>query len=71
MQCVQRHADRSLQNYMEAYFDNSATTRCLDSVTDIMVDAMRYQYGNPSSMHRKGLEAERYIRYSKEILHKS
>lgn len=68
---MQRHADRSLQNYMEAYFDNSATTRCLDSVTDIMDDAMRYQYGNPSSMHRKGLEAERYIRYSKEIIAKN
>lgn len=56
---------------MEAYFDNSATTKCFDSVTDIMVDAMRYHYGNPSSMHRKGIEAENYIRYAKEVIAKN
>lgn len=56
---------------MEAYFDNSATTRCFDSVTDIMVKAMKEAYGNPSSMHNKGVEAEGYVRYAKEIIAKS
>lgn len=56
---------------MEAYFDNSATTKCFDSVTDIMTKVMREDYGNPSSMHQKGVDAERYIRYAKETIAKS
>ena len=47
---------------MEAYLDNSATTRCLDSVIDIMEKTMREDYGNPSSKHQKGLDAENYVR---------
>ena len=47
---------------MEAYFDNSATTRVLDSVKDIVVKTMTEDYGNPASKHRKGMEAEQYIR---------
>lgn len=56
---------------MEAYFDNSATTRCFDSVTDIMVKVMKEDYGNPSSMHNKGVEAENHVRYAKEVIAKS
>ena len=47
---------------MEAYFDNSATTRVFDSVKDIVVKAMTEDYGNPSAKHRKGMEAEQYVR---------
>ena len=47
---------------MEAYLDNSATTRCLESVRDIVVKTMMEDFGNPSSRHRKGVEAERYIK---------
>lgn len=47
---------------MEVYFDNSATTRVFDSVKDIVVKAMTEDYGNPSAKHRKGMEAERYVR---------
>ncbi len=47
---------------MEAYFDNSATTRVLDGVKDIMVKIMTEDYGNPSSRHKKGMEAELYMR---------
>ncbi len=47
---------------MEVYFDNSATTRVLDSVRDIVVKTMTEDYGNAASLHRKGMEAERYIR---------
>ena len=47
---------------MEAYFDNSATTKALDSVRDIMVKTLTEDFGNPSAKHTKGMEAENYIR---------
>ena len=47
---------------MEAYFDNSATTRVLDSVREIVVRTMTVDYANPAAKHRKGMEAELYIR---------
>ncbi len=52
---------------MEAYFDNSATTRCCEGAVEIMVRALSEDYGNPSSLHGKGLEGENYI---KEARHK-
>lgn len=51
---------------MEAYLDNSATTRCLESVRDLVVQTMMEDYGNPSSRHLKGVEAERYLREARE-----
>lgn len=53
---------------MEVYLDNSATTRCLPSVAALMTKIMCEDYGNPSSMHRKGVESEKYIRYAKEVI---
>ena len=53
---------------MEAYFDNSATTRCYDSVRDIVVKTMTEDFGNPSAMHKKGIEAENYVKESARIL---
>jgi len=53
---------------MEVYLDNSATTRVLPEVAQLMTKVMCDEYGNPSSMHRKGVEAESYIRYAKETL---
>ena len=47
---------------MEAYLDNSATTICHEGVKNIMVEAMTKDYGNPSSMHQKGVEAEKYVK---------
>ena len=55
-------------NMMEVYLDNSATTRCLPSVAALMTKIMCEDYGNPSSMHRKGVESEQYIRHAKEII---
>lgn len=55
---------------MEVYLDNSATTRCYDIVGDTVYRVMCEDYGNPSSMHRKGVEAERYVRQTKETLAK-
>lgn len=53
---------------MEAYFDNSATTRCYDSVKDLVCKVMTEDFGNPSSMHSKGIDAEKYIKEAKEII---
>lgn len=55
---------------MEAYLDNSATTRCYESVCEIVMKTMREDYGNPSAMHRKGVEAEKYLKDTQEILAK-
>ena len=55
---------------MEAYFDNSATTRCYPEVAEIVVKTMTEDFGNPSAMHLKGVEAEKYVREAAEILAK-
>ena len=53
---------------MEAYFDNSATTKVEESVKDIMVKTMMGDYGNPSSLHMRGVEAEQYVKKAREII---
>lgn len=53
---------------MEVYLDNSATTKALPQVAELVTQVMCDDYGNPSSMHRKGVEAEQYLRYAKETL---
>ena len=55
---------------MEAYFDNSATTRCYPEVAEIVVKTMTEGFGNPSAMHLKGVEAEKYVREAAQILAK-
>lgn len=52
---------------MTAYLDNSATTRCFDEVREYMSEIMDRYYGNPSSMHMVGVEAEKHIRYATDI----
>ena len=51
---------------MEVYLDNSATTRVFPEVAELMTKIMCGDYGNPSSLHRKGMEAEQYLRYGRE-----
>lgn len=53
---------------MQAYLDNSATTRQFDEVTEYMCHVMKEVYGNPSSMHMVGINAENEIRKAKEII---
>lgn len=53
---------------MEAYLDNSATTRVFPEVAELMTKIMCEDYGNPSSLHMKGVQAENYLRYAKEVL---
>lgn len=59
-----------MNNY-EVYLDNSATTRVYSEVAELMLKVMTSDYGNPSSMHRKGMEAEQYIRYAKNVISKN
>lgn len=46
---------------MEAYLDNAATTRVFPEVRDIMLQVMEKDFGNPSSRHTKGIDAEGYV----------
>ena len=55
---------------MEAYLDNSATTRAYPEVGDLVYKVMCQDYGNPSSMHRKGVDAEHYVKEAKETIAK-
>lgn len=56
---------------MEAYLDNSATTRCSDRACQLMVDLLTKDYGNPSSLHMKGIEAERFVETAKKKIAKT
>ena len=55
---------------MEVYLDNSATTRTFPEVAELMSKIMCEDYGNPSSLHMKGVQAEQYLRYARETLAK-
>lgn len=52
----------------EYYLDNSATTRPYPEVVRAVVEAMEEKYGNPSSLHRKGVEAGRVINRAREAV---
>lgn len=51
---------------IKAYLDNSATTRPFDEVVDYMAHVMKDVYGNPSSMHMAGVNAEAEVKKAKE-----
>lgn len=53
---------------MEVYLDNSATTMCYPEVGELVYKVMCRDYGNPSSLYRKGVEAEHYIRDARETI---
>lgn len=55
---------------MEVYFDNAATTKIIPEVRDIMLETMDVDYGNPSSVHLKGVEAENYVKQARRIISK-
>lgn len=55
---------------MEVYLDNSATTVCLEEAASLAHKMMCEAYGNPSSLHHKGVEAEDYLRYATETFSK-
>ena len=47
-----------MEAVMEVYLDHAATTPCTEEVITAVSDAMRRTYGNPSSRHSKGIEAD-------------
>ena len=53
---------------MEAYLDNAATTRPSPKVVERMRKTLSEDYGNPSSLHRKGLEAEHYLKEARQVI---
>ena len=53
---------------MEAYLDNAATTRVSDAVMEKMNQVFLSDFGNPSSMHKKGMDAEQYIKEAKRVI---
>ena len=53
---------------MDIYFDNAATTRPFPEVMEKMTEVALNDYGNPSSKHIKGVEAENHIKKTREIL---
>lgn len=56
---------------MDIYFDNGATTMVFPEVRERMVQVLEEDYGNPSSMHKKGLVAEHHLKNTREIIAKS
>lgn len=52
----------------EIYFDNAATTRTLPEACDVAVRLMLESYGNPSSLHNKGLKAQLAVDEARERL---
>lgn len=52
----------------EVYLDNSATTRPWPEVVRAVVDTLENNYGNPSSLHRKGVEAGRVVSRAREAV---
>ncbi len=55
---------------MEAYLDNSATTAVFPEVAELVTKMMCVEYGNPSSLHQKGVEAENRVKQARETLAK-
>ncbi len=53
---------------MIVYLDNAATTKPFESVKEKMIETLGESYGNPSSLHSKGVEAEQYIKEAKKII---
>lgn len=51
---------------MEAYLDNSATTQCSQAAANLMMRLLREDYGNPSSLHNRGMEAENYVKEARK-----
>lgn len=56
---------------MEIYFDNSATTKISEGAKKKMIEVMDLQYGNPSSLHKKGLDAEHILSEARETILKA
>ena len=52
----------------EIYLDNSATTRVCEKSAEKVLELMTQCYGNPSSLHKKGLEAQREVAHARQAV---
>ena len=52
----------------EIYLDNSATTRVCEKSAKKVLELMTQCYGNPSSLHKKGLEAQREVAHARQAV---
>ena len=52
----------------EVYLDNSATTRPFDEIVKGVGNIIGEFYGNPSSLHNKGVESEKILKNSRQIV---
>lgn len=52
----------------EIYLDNSATTKPSKNVIKAINKTFKNTYGNPSSLHNKGLEAERILKNTRKTI---
>jgi len=59
-------SDEKNKNYV--YFDNAATTKPDDAVIREMMNYYSDEYGNPSSLHKMGLSAQKAIENSRKII---
>lgn len=50
------------------YLDNSATTKPYQEVIETFVKVTEKFYGNPSSLHKKGIEAEQLIERARQLI---
>ena len=53
---------------MEAYLDNSATTRAYDEVADLVAKIMKEEFGNPSSVHHMGMVSSERLSQARETI---
>ena len=51
---------------MEHYLDNAATTAVCPEAAEAALRAMTEVYGNPSSLHSKGMQAENELKKAKK-----
>lgn len=56
---------------MEAYFDNSATTKVFEGAKEAVIQAMMADYGNAAAKHMKGVHAEAVIKEARKEIAKS
>ncbi len=55
-----------MRNTVNVYLDNSSTTRAYKECAELVADVMYNSFGNPSSLHRKGIEAEKIVKTARE-----
>ena len=57
-----------MANKNRIYFDNAATTPLSPEVVEVMAEAMRQHFGNPSSIHAEGREARAVIEKARKTI---